>query len=195
MKQTNIFLSAGHSNTVGKDRGAVGNGYIEGDLTVELRNIVADNLRCYPDKFYIVEDKDDETTGDSTRRFDLLLGRTKDKDIVLDIHFNADVPSANGTECVIRKDYTVQEHKLATMLSKAISEELGTKNRGVKTVDQTARKKLYITDRIDKGEAIVIVVEVCFISNLPDLEKYIPNTAGTGKAISNTTIEFTNSLN
>jgi hypothetical protein len=32
-----LILSAGHSNMTGRDRGASGCGFIEGDLTVELR--------------------------------------------------------------------------------------------------------------------------------------------------------------
>lgn len=186
----NVFVSAGHSNVEGKDRGAVGNGYIEGDLTVELRDLVTDNLRCHPDKFYVVEDLNEMTTGASTRAFHRQITKTKDKDIVLDIHFNSEVPSANGTECVVRKNPTKEELRLATMLSESLSKELGTKNRGVKTEAQSARKQLYIFGEIESKDAIVIIIEVCFISNPEIIEKYIPNTAGAARSISNTLINF-----
>ena len=39
-----IFLSAGHSNKFGRDRGASGNGYIEGELSVEFRDLLSDSL-------------------------------------------------------------------------------------------------------------------------------------------------------
>ena len=39
-----VFLSAGHSNRPGRDRGAAGNGYIEGELAVEFRNILKNEL-------------------------------------------------------------------------------------------------------------------------------------------------------
>ena len=40
-----IFISAGHSNKSGKDQGAQGNGYIEGQLAVELRNLLVSELK------------------------------------------------------------------------------------------------------------------------------------------------------
>ena len=190
----NVFASAGHSNVVGQDRGAVGHGYIEGDLTVELRDLITDNLRCYPDKFYVVEDLNEMTTGASTRAFYKQITKTKDKDVILDIHFNAEVPSANGTETVVRKNPTKQELKLAAMLSESISKAIGTKNRGVKTESQSARKELYIFGKVESKDAIVIVLEICFISNPEIIEKYIPNTAAVAKATSDTLIDFANSL-
>lgn len=39
-----VFISAGHSNQPGRDRGAYGNGYNEGDLTAEFRNLVITEL-------------------------------------------------------------------------------------------------------------------------------------------------------
>ena len=39
-----IFISAGHSNKQGTDRGASGNGFIEGELTVELRDLIVSEL-------------------------------------------------------------------------------------------------------------------------------------------------------
>jgi N-acetylmuramoyl-L-alanine amidase len=40
-----IFISAGHSNKPGKDQGAAGNGFIEGHLSVELRNLLISELK------------------------------------------------------------------------------------------------------------------------------------------------------
>ena len=40
-----ILISAGHTNVPGKDRGAAGNGFIEGDEAVKIRDQVASILR------------------------------------------------------------------------------------------------------------------------------------------------------
>ena len=47
-----IFISAVHSNKPGKDQGAAGNGFIEGQLAVELRNLLVSELKSL--KIYII---------------------------------------------------------------------------------------------------------------------------------------------
>ena len=42
-----IYLSAGHSNRAGRDRGASGNGFIEGELTVDARNRITKYLLAF----------------------------------------------------------------------------------------------------------------------------------------------------
>lgn len=187
-----FFISAGHSNVSGKDRGAAANGYIEGIEAVHLRNIVAENLRCHG--LSVVEDEDNMVTGESVRYFDAELAKTTGVKIVADIHFNSGKPSATGTEVIVRNNATKNEVKLATMLSANIAAVLKIKNRGVKTEAQTARKTLHLFEKIKADEAIAVLIEICFISNPNDMKAYIPNTYHVGQSISDTLIEFNEAL-
>jgi N-acetylmuramoyl-L-alanine amidase len=164
-----VFIGAGHSNKVGKDRGAVGNGYIEGELAVELRDLIVSNLK----KLGItpIIDENQNILSETIIKFKNL---TSSNSIVLDIHWNAATPKATGTEVLIPSSYTSFEKKLAGNIATTISETLNIVkrgNNGVRTEAESHHGRLGWM-RLN-GENILI--EVCFISNESDMIKYQKN--------------------
>jgi N-acetylmuramoyl-L-alanine amidase len=159
----NIFLSAGHSDKVGRDRGASGNGYVEGVLTVEFRDLLEKELKVLGVKVF--KDSNDTILAQTIAFFKNL---TISNSIVVDTHWNAGTPQATGTEVLVSTISTIFERSLAKEVVEEIAETLGVKNRGVKTEAQSQHKRLgflHIT-----GENILI--EMCFISNANDMKKY-----------------------
>lgn len=161
-----IFIGAGHSNKVGKDRGAVGNGYIEGELAVELRDLIVSELK----KMGIapIIDENQNILSETITKFKNI---TSPNSIVLDIHWNAATPKATGTEVLIPKEFTTFEKTLAEKIALTISETLGIVkrgNNGVKTEAESHHGRLGWM-RLN-GENILL--EVCFISNESDMIKY-----------------------
>lgn len=158
-----IFLSAGHSNVFGQDRGAEGNGYIEGNLAVELRHKIVVELQKRG-----VMPKTDPDSNVTAKTVSLFKGIVNRSDIALDIHFNAGPPSATGCEVVIPRIYSKFEYILASELSNIISNTLNIRNRGILTEDRTPRKKLaWMTIPCEN-----VLLEVCFITNVMDMQKY-----------------------
>lgn len=158
-----IFLSSGHSDKVGRDRGAAGNGYIEGVLTVEFRDLLEKELKSLGAKVY--KDGNDTILAQTIAFF---KGKTLSDSIVIDTHWNAGNALATGTEVLVSAVSTPFEKKLAKDVVDEIAETLGIKNRGVKTELDSQHKRLgflHIT-----GENILI--EMCFISNANDMKKY-----------------------
>lgn len=162
-----IFISAGHSNKVGRDRGAAGNGYVEGDLAVSFRNKVVANLKKLGANVTI--DGDNTILQESLNFFRKYVN---DDAIVLDIHFNAAGPTATGTETLIPGNFSVREKELAQALSRTVSNLLDIPlrgDKGVRTELESHHKKLGWMAL--KGENVLM--EICFISNPSDMKKYI----------------------
>jgi N-acetylmuramoyl-L-alanine amidase len=159
-----IYLSAGHTNVVGLDRGASGNGYIEGILTVELRDMIACHLRSMG--INAVTDPNENALSKTIAFFKRLVGV---KDIAVDIHFNAATPVATGTEVFVPDEPTSFERNLATDICIAMSKSLGIFNRGVKRPKDSARGSLGWMGIPCEN----ILIEVCFISNPNDMAKYV----------------------
>lgn len=183
-----VYLSAGHSNTPGKDRGAAANGFIEGDLTVELRDMVAKIIinRGY----LVITDQNDQIIGDMVRSFKEQLKHDNGNAIVCDIHFNSLFATSTGTEVVVRQKPIGLEMKMAARLSEAISKAIGIKNRGVKTEADSARGKLHLFQQINPKEAITVLPEICFISNPTDMRFYWDAKDKVAQAIADVLIEF-----
>lgn len=155
-----LFLIAGHG---GKDPGASGNGYIEKDLTIELRRLIDLELRRIG--VLATLDSDDNFLGQTLR---WLRGKFGEKDVLLDIHWNASTsPRANGSEVIIPNNASEYEKGFANALVKALA-DIGFRNRGVKPESDTARGKLALMSE----NAENILIEVCFISNSQDMILY-----------------------
>ena len=120
-----IFISAGHSNKPGKDQGAQGNGFIEGQLAVELRNLLVSELKSLG--ITPVGDADSNVLKDSITFFKNLTAKDS---IVLDIHWNAGPPSATGVEVLIPSENSSVERNLAKDLADEISNTLSIPLRG-----------------------------------------------------------------
>lgn len=179
-----IYLSAGHSNKIGKNRlgrtidnGASANGYVEGVLTAELRGLIADELHKLGVK--PIMDKDDSIFTQTINYFKNLVDS---KAIVIEIHWNSATPQAKGTETLIPEKYTEFEWKLAEALSDVVSNTLDIPLRGkngVKTEIESFHKRLAWM-RLN-GENVLM--EICFISNKSEMEKYQKNKKTLAKKI------------
>lgn len=168
-----IFLSAGHGGT---DSGAVGNGYIERDLTIDLRNQIVRELRALG-----VTPLIDDNRNALSQTLAWLRGKFSSKDILLDIHWNAAAnPEAKGSEIIIPDVSSQFERDLAKALLKVFT-DLGFRDRGVKPEALTARKRLGWMRPVAEN----VLIEVCFISNLTDMKLYEVNKQGIAKKIAN----------
>lgn len=183
-----IYISAGHSNSVGKDRGASGNGYIEGELAVEFRNLLTCELEALGLKPIV--DQNDSILKQSINFFQNL---TTNKDIVLDIHWNAATPAATGTETLIPSDPTQFEINLSSVISKCISDTLKIPMRGsykghkgVKTEAESHHGRLGWMRLTGEN----ILLEVCFITSKSDMDSYQANKEILAKEIAKILHEY-----
>lgn len=164
MGKRRIFISAGHSNKIGRDRGASSEFGIEGVLMVEFRDLLNRELQ----KLGIcpILDKDDSILQDTINYFRKL---TSNNDIILDFHLNSSSnKDSNGTETIIAGLKTTDiEKNLGKEINDIIVKTLGTRNRGVKTDVQLGRTLGFF-----KITGHNILPEFCFISNKEDMEKY-----------------------
>lgn len=163
------YLSAGHSNIKGPnhDPGAPGvNGRWEAIETAQLRNRVVQILRDQYRDTDIVTDIDGESLQQYLNRI-----KTGSGSVVVEFHFNAGVPTATGTEMLVELDADRLDILAGRKMAKATSDILGIPMRGVlgvKSEADTRHKRLALM----KEEGIVVLAEVCFISNYNDMAKY-----------------------
>lgn len=159
-----ILISAGHTNVAGQDRGAAGNGFIEGVLTTELRDAVAAKLRELGLK-NIVEDGFDGENEPLKKA--LVLARSAR--IAVEFHWNASANiAATGIEVLSKPKHK----RLAQNIARAISNGTGIKLRGQDgwKADNSGQHH-----RLAFCEAGGLIVEVCFISNSVDMQRYRAN--------------------
>lgn len=156
-----IFLSAGHHD---KDPGAVSGKFVERDLTKEMRGLIDGHL----DQKQVIKDKDFETNSQYQSRIKPGSGS-----VLFDIHFNSASPTATGTECFVNKkdfaDKNSLSYKMAAEISKATSDILGIKDRGVKSESQSQHPRIGV---LNLGSGISVLWEICFISSVLDMQKY-----------------------
>lgn len=179
-----IFISAGHSTKIGRDRGASANGYVEGLEAAELRSLIVKELKLLGN--VPIVDIDDSILSQTLAFF---KNQTSANSIVLDIHFNAASPTVKGVETFIPYLYSKFELTLASKLSKDVAEFTGsplrgiiTDYKGVKLETQSARKKLgWMTLT---GENVLL--EVAFITNAEEMKIYRKNRFNIAKKIART---------
>lgn len=181
MKPRTIFISAGHTNVPGKDRGAAANGYIEGVLTAEFRSLLVEDLRLLGAKVY--------TNPDSSalrQTINYFRNLTTPNCIVLDIHFNAASPLATGTETFVPVRNTPYERELAEALSGACSSVLGIPlrgnlmgHRGVKSELESHHGRLGWMQLTGEN----VLMEICFITNRNDIAAYQANKRRLAKTV------------
>jgi N-acetylmuramoyl-L-alanine amidase len=171
-----LFISAGHSSKKGKsingkpiDNGAVGNGYIEGELTVELRDLLCKYLKLLGVK-PIVDDNDSILS----QTINTFRNLTNSNSVLIDLHWNSFNSKSTGVETLIPENPTDFERSLAEKISKTIGSTLGIPLRGKKGVklESESQHKRLGWMRL-AGENILI--EVCFISNPNDMASYQKN--------------------
>lgn len=179
----NVFISSGHSNISGTDRGATGiDGIVEGDLVVELKDLIVKELQLLNQ--IVFTDHNSYVTNDTVKIINKLL---KPHDVAIDLHFNAfAVESAKGTEVLVPFKASKFELDLAKCLCDQISACLNTKNRGIKTEANSARKHLiFMTPNCEN-----ILIEVCFITNKTDLIMYLTKKQMVAKVIAKCIFDF-----
>lgn len=169
----NIAISAGHSTNPKRDRGAASGNLIEGDLAAKFRKklILYINNKGYS----VLADSDDTILADSLKYF---TGKTNEKTIVLDLHFNAATANAKGVETIIPSIYSKEELQIAGKLSSIVSTTLETPLRGsvktingVKTELETHHGKLGWM----RISGINVLVEFEFITNPTRMATYVNN--------------------
>lgn len=166
-----VFNSAGHSNKEGRDRGAAGNGFIEG---VEAARIV-ERIDFYLRKMYGLEVEScygDTVLADVLKKW---KDKTDAQALVSEWHFNAGNPSVRGTETFVPDNATELECQLAYCLSHVAHVELGTPKRGnfrgyegVRPERESARRRLGWMSLT----GVNVLPEVEFISHAVGMKVY-----------------------
>lgn len=181
MEQTkHVYLLAGHNLT---DPGAPAAKYgmTEAQLTRNLRDCIFLKIKgdTRRKSATILMDSDEDTLREVLAKIP-----STPSDIILDIHFNsAATNKATGTEAFIQPNRSGDEYAragiIAAAICDAVSATLGIKNRGVKNPTQSNRGKLGLMQ--EKGA--VVLLEVCFINNPEELDKYLANEDAVAEAI------------
>lgn len=167
-----IFASAGHAPySVKKDFGAEGCGYKEALLTIELRGLVCAELDKLGRKY--VTDKDTETLGEYLERI-----QTGSGSVVCEFHFDAYNGTASGSTALVGDDADVLDKAFAQELVDVTASILGIPNRGVKRESESHRGRLGLM----REQGTVSLLEVCFIDNSGDMQKYQTKKAELAKA-------------
>lgn len=194
-----IYLSAGHSNRAGRDRGASGNGFIEGELTVDARNRIANQLRL--EGHVPLQDGNDSILKDTLT---WLRNKTTNDCIVLDMHWNAaSSPAATGIEVLIPGTPTQFEVDLASAIANALQGVLGLPLRGVHRRKVGNKTFAYpgVKTELESHHGRLgwmrltgqnILIEFCFISNPNDMQKWIANRDTACQAVAKVLADFAN---
>lgn len=166
-----IAVIAGHR---GQGTGAVGI-IDEAVENVEMRNLICEELAQHGTPF--VTDSVKSTLSEVVEHLRTTLQKY---DIALDIHFNScGDPSVGGTEAIVPNRYTSDEWQIADKLLTTTCRILGTKNRGVKTEQQTPHERLAMLSNYD---ACNILIEICFVNNKNDIKAYRAHKGELAKA-------------
>ncbi|MDO4731836.1 MAG: N-acetylmuramoyl-L-alanine amidase [Clostridia bacterium] len=164
-----IFIDPGHNPKT--NAGAEGFGFTEQDITYDIGNILYDLLKGdYRFEVMISRKSKDEViaTNQSTSLINRVEQANKfDADYFLSIHCNANEnQNINGSEIYVYNRYT-QAYYLAEIILKEITENLKTKNNGVKI-----NKSFYV---LRKTKMPALLIELAYITNYEDLKKLTAN--------------------
>lgn len=169
MSKSDLWLDAGHH---AKDSGASYNGRTEFEEMRCFVQLVEDE--CIKLGGKVERDLDHETNSQFQGRM-----KTNSGSVVASFHLNASAnPDANGSECIISDNASANSKALAVELLEVTCEILGTRKRRVLKESETPRKKLGILNKA----GMAVLVEVCFISNISDMQKFDKNKPELAKA-------------
>lgn len=167
-----IFVSAGHAPySVKQDFGAEGCNYKEALLTIEMRDLVTKDLDSLNRKY--IKDLDTETLSEYLTRIQTGTGS-----VVCEFHFDAYNGTASGATALVGDDADRLDKAFAKELVNVTASILGIPNRGVKSEAESHRGRLGLM----REQGIVSLLEVCFIDNCNDMQKYQPKKAELAKA-------------
>jgi N-acetylmuramoyl-L-alanine amidase len=176
-KMKTLIIGAGHGGT---DSGALGSGFKERDLAIEFRNLLVAELQKL--SVPCITDPDTNALRDSLLYFKNYF---KPDSINVDIHWNAGPPAATGTEVLINTQATEFEKQLGGKIAEAIATILNIRNRGLKTELQSARGSLGWMKQPGRN----YIIEMCFISNKTDMDKYQAKKHELAKAMAEILLE------
>lgn len=159
-----VFLSSGHnsqSKTIKQDPGATGNGFKEGDLTIEFKHLVSKELNAL--EVAHIMDTEEESLQQYVNRI-----KTGNGSVVIEYHFDAGPESASGTTSIVEFDKDKNDMSFGHELGWATSSILGIKYRGLITEADTRHKRLALMTE----NGIVCLHEICFITNSNDVAQF-----------------------
>lgn len=166
-----ILLISGHGNG---DSGAVGCGCKEENLTRELANLIAAELKQYATVAIYNQNRN---AFEDAQNGTFNIGTY---DYVLELHFNAFNGKAHGTECYV----TTRETGIS--VEQSIMKRLGkyfTLRDNDSIFDGVKCMNFLVINRVkDKGMSGALL-EVCFIDNLSDMAVYQGNKSLIAKEI------------
>lgn len=168
-----IYLSSGHnsqSKTITTDSGAVGNGFKEGDLTIDFKHLVQAELAALGCKY--ISDTEEESLAMYLKRI-----QTGNASVVIEYHFDAADSNASGTTGIVEEEADRLDKLFAKEITQATALTLGIKNRGVITEAESHRGRLGLM----REEGIICLAELAFISNKNDLDAYQKNKVQLAK--------------
>jgi N-acetylmuramoyl-L-alanine amidase len=176
-----IFISAGHNpKGIKIDVGAVANGYTEADLAINFRELVELELDKLSAQY--VTDNNNERLAQYLERI-----KTGNASVVLEFHFDAsDNPKATGATSIIGVDADRLDIAFAREIVNTTSTILGIKNRGVISEAQSHRGRLGLM----RENGIVSLLELCFITNKLDLERYFKNKFVLAREIAKIVVRY-----
>lgn len=176
----NVIIVAGHTNVAGLDRGASFGNYIEGELTVQFRDLIINELLKLG-----IQVKTDSNRNALSQTLQWLKSLINSKTIAIDIHWNAAGSLASGTEIIIPDAASAFERQISNSILKCFL-EVGFKNRGVKPESNTARKRLgWMRPNCEN-----ILIETCFITSKSDMALYEANKNILAKKIAKVVFDF-----
>ncbi len=165
-----LFLVAGHNNN---DPGNVSRGTKEADLTQEIRDLVAKEMKALGLKFKI---DDDELSLGETFRW--IKQHSKPKDVVVDLHFNSGLPTLSGCESIVPLNSSAIEQEVGKTLSNITATELGIPDRGCKDEKHTPPGHAMMSLECES-----VLLEVCFMTNPTEIQNYQSKKASLAKAL------------
>lgn len=168
-----ILVSAGHSTVKPKDSGALGNGFVEAQETLKVRDAVAKILK--DKKLSVLTDGED---GESLP-LKKAIALAKKADVAVEIHFNSSKDAkASGIEVLAKSP----NKELAQKLAGAVEQATKSKLRGDKGY---AADNSGAHTRLGFCEAGGLIVEICFITNLEDMKAYQANFVQIAQNLAN----------
>jgi len=152
-QRKSLFIAAGHSYS---DPGASGHGYTEADIVLDLRDRLCKALRARG----VVIGMDGEKGENLPLR--QAVEMAKEYDEAIELHCNAFTdPGATGVETL------GESSTLAYAICDTVSSTLGIANRGTKGEGSGQHSRLAFV-----GQADGLIVELFFITNKDDLDRY-----------------------
>lgn len=169
-----IFIDQGHNPTGYHNTGAVGNGLVEQDINYQV-GIYLSNLLNNDDRFDALVSRESPTTVLGTTNASSLAQRVRmanewGANYFISIHCNANPnPAINGSEVYIYQ-FKTQANWLAEQVLRGITQEVGTKDNGVRI-----NQSLYVLRRTQMPS---ILVEMGYLTNTSDAQKLRDNQYG-----------------